>query len=62
MPHYRPVGVLGLYIQMDSQAIGCADGTWVMCQYGCSTGNDMGAHQHLVTMDAQPENVLMHSD
>ena len=30
-PTNRPIGVLGLYIQMDSQTISHADGTWMMC-------------------------------
>ena len=34
----------------------------MMCQYGCSTGSHVDSHQHLVTMDAQLENLLMQSD
>ena len=32
------------------------------CQYGFSTVWDVDAHRHLVTMDALPVDLLLHSD
>ena len=60
-PTNRPVDALELYIQMDPKADGCAEEPgW--CVSMDALQEDKWPHWDLVTMDAQPENLLMHSD